>query len=94
MSNTLQKLRKGIDVIDRQIMSVLASRFKVTHKVGIYKAKHNLPPLDKKREEEIFAYKKLLAIKYKLNPVLVEKIFKLIISEVRRNHRYERNRKK
>lgn len=94
MSNALQKLRKEIDVIDRQIMSALARRFKVTHKVGIYKAKHNLPPLDKKREEEVFAYKKLLALKYKLDSVLIEKIFKLIISEVRKNHHYEKSRSK
>ena len=78
MSNTLQELRKEIDAIDEQIILVLARRFKVTHKVGAYKAKYNLPPLDKKREDEIFAYKNLLAIKYKLSPLLIEKIFKLI----------------
>ncbi|MCR4322919.1 MAG: chorismate mutase [Candidatus Azambacteria bacterium] len=91
MSNFLQETRKEIDVIDRQIMAALVRRFKITHKVGVYKKRHRLPPLDKKRESEVFAHKKILAMKHKLNPLLVEKIFKNIIAEVRKNHRHERN---
>lgn len=94
MPKSLQDLRKEIDVIDRQIMSALVQRFKVTRKVGIYKAKHQLPPLDKKREDEMFTHKKLLASRYKLNPSLVEKIFKSITAEVRKNHRYEKNKER
>lgn len=90
MSNILQELRKEIDAVDREIVSLLARRFKITHKVGMYKAKYRLLPMDKKREEEVLAHKRSLAEKYKLNPVLIEKIFKLIMAETRKNHRYEK----
>lgn len=90
MSNILLELRKEIDVVDRGIVSLLARRFETTHKVGVYKVKHRLPPLDKKREKEVLAHKRLLAEKYKLNPELIEKIFKLIMAETRKNHRYEK----
>lgn len=91
MSNILKGLRKEIDVTDRALVSILARRFKVTHKVGVYKAQHHMPPLDKKREVEILENKKSLALKYRLNPVLIEKIFKLIMAETRKNHRHEKN---
>lgn len=91
MSNILKELRKEIDVVDRELMSVLTRRFKITHKVGVYKVQHHLPSFDKKRESEILENKKLLATKYNLNPSLIEKIFKLVMAQTRKNHLYEKN---
>jgi monofunctional chorismate mutase len=91
MSNILKELRKEIDVVDRELVSILARRFKITHKVGVYKAQFDMPSFDKKRESEILEHKKLLAKKYNINPLLVEKIFKLVMAETRKNHRYEKN---
>ncbi len=91
MSNTLKDLRKEIDALDRELVAILARRFKITHKVGVYKAQHTLPSFDKKREIEILEHKKLFAIKHNINPLLVEKIFKLIMAETRKNHRHEKN---
>lgn len=94
MSNILQQLRKEIDTVDRELVAILARRFRITHKVGIYKAQHHMPSLDKKREQEILEHKKLIALKHSLNPLLIEKIFKLIMSETRKNHRHEKNGKR
>jgi len=93
MSN-LEKLRQQIDKIDKRLLEVLSERFKVARKIGIFKEKHNLPVCDKKREKDIFRKRNLQAQKLKLDPVLVEKIFKLIIEKVKENHKAIKNSKK
>lgn len=83
----LKNFRQKLDKIDKKLLKVLAERFKVTHKVGIFKKKHNLSACDKKREKEIFQERKLSAKEFNLDPFLIEKIFKLIIKKVKENHR-------
>lgn len=87
MHNELEQLRTKIDVVDHKITTLLAERFALTHKVGLYKAKHHLSAFSKQRETEIFKAKKSLAKKLGLNEALIEKIFKSIIATVRREHR-------
>ena len=53
----LFNLRKDINDIDKQIMTLLINRLEVVEKVGELKKKHNLNILDKKREDAI--YKKI-----------------------------------
>ena len=53
----LFNLRKDINDIDKQIMSLLINRLEVVEKVGELKKKHNLNVLDQKREDAI--YKKI-----------------------------------
>lgn len=89
MQNKLKKLRSEINDIDRKILIDLKHRFRVTRKIGTYKAKYNLPPQDKKREAEISKIRNELAGKFGLDRVLVEKIFKIIISSVRREHKFK-----
>ncbi len=83
----LKNLRQKIDKIDQKLIKILAERFKITKKVGEYKKKYHLPVSDKKREKEIFLNRKLLAKKFGLDPILVERIFKLIIKNVKKRHR-------
>ena len=47
---TLSEFRSSIDNIDAALILLLAERFKVTGKVGDYKAKVGLPPADPARE--------------------------------------------
>jgi chorismate mutase len=42
----LQDLRDSIDNLDASIIHMLAERFRCTEKVGVLKARHNLPPSD------------------------------------------------
>ena len=46
---TLNEFRSSIDNIDAALILLLAERFKVTGKVGDYKAKVGLPPTDPAR---------------------------------------------
>ena len=82
----LEILRKKIDKIDKKIVELLVERFKLTKKVGIYKKEKNMPALNKEREINIFKERKNWAKNMNLNPFLVEKIFKLIIKDVKKNH--------
>ena len=48
----LIEYRNSIDNIDAAVINMLAERFKITQKVGVYKAKYGLPPADKDRESK------------------------------------------
>jgi chorismate mutase len=87
MSKYLQKLRAKINQIDKELLKTLAERFEITQKVGEYKAKYNLPVVDKKREQAILESKKLLAKKLKIDQNLTSQIFKTILKFVRVNHK-------
>ena len=90
----IKKLRKKIDRVDQNLLKILAKRFKITQKIGIYKKKKKFTVLDKRREKGIFRKRKILAKKLNLDSLLVEKIFKLIIKKVKENHRKIKNLKK
>jgi chorismate mutase len=87
MSRELIELRKKIDGLDRRLVKVLAERFFLTEKVGIYKKKNKLKPYDKKRETEMMDARKEWAEKYRLDPAAAKKIFQFIIRIVREKHR-------
>lgn len=89
----LKDLRKQIDKVNQKLIRVLAERFRITQKIGEYKRKHNLPPLDKEREKQILEKNRILAEKLGLDPELVEQIFKLIFKKVRKNHKKQNNEK-
>ena len=92
--NELKKYRKSIDNLDSQLLKVLAKRFKVTQKVGEYKAKHNLSATDKKREKELLLDRRSLAKKLGIDQNLASQLFKSIIYYTKKNHkRIKRGRK-
>lgn len=92
MSTQLENLRKKIDEIDRKILADLSERFLIIKKIGEYKAGHNLPIADKKREKEMFAGIKGLAKNFKLDERLVDKIFKIIIKAAKESHKKAKER--
>ncbi len=76
---SLASLRAEIDECDKQIIKLLARRFELVKKIGVYKAIHNLPVLDEARENELLTDRKRQAgINYK-----IEDIFKLILEQSR-----------
>lgn len=87
MSRELLNLRKKIDGLDRRLVKVLAERFLLTEKVGVYKKKNKLKPYDKKRETEMMKIREVWAKKYRLDPAAVKKIFQFITHLVREKHR-------
>ena len=78
--------RDSIDNIDAALVFLLAERFKVTQKVGAYKANAGLPPADPSREIEQVARLRALAASAKLDPEFSEKFLRFIIDEVIRHH--------
>lgn len=82
----LGEFRRSIDNIDAALVYLLAERFKVTQKVGAYKAEAGLPPADPRREEEQIARLRRLAVEADLDPEFSEKFLRFIIDEVIRHH--------
>jgi chorismate mutase len=83
---TLNEFRSSIDNIDAALILLLAERFKVTGKVGDYKAKVGLPPADLDREDKQIQRLRQLADEAGLDPVFSEKFLRFVIDEVIRHH--------
>lgn len=79
-------MRRSIDNFDSALVHILAERFRATQRVGILKAKYNLPAGDPSREETQIARLRALAQESSLDPEFAEKFLNFIISEVIRHH--------
>ena len=82
----LLEVREQIDTLDREIIELLAQRFRLTHRVGKLKASLALQSLDARREEEKLAEIRSLCARHGLNADLVTALFTQIMEEVVRNH--------
>ncbi len=82
----LGEYRRSIDNIDAALVFLLAERFKVTQKVGAFKAAEGLPPADPTREDAQIARLRKLAADAELDPEFSEKFLRFIIDEVIRHH--------
>lgn len=76
--DALGKLRKQIDQTDAMLVHVLSDRMKLVKEVGSYKKIKGIPPLDKKRWEQVLASKSKLAQSQGLNMDFIRKIYELI----------------
>lgn len=83
---TLREFRESIDNIDAAIIYMLAERFRCTQRVGVLKARNNLPPSDPERETQQIARLRRLATEAKLDPDFAENFLTLTIREVIRRH--------
>lgn len=79
----LNLIRKNLNKIDQKLVELIAQRQSYMPAVGKYKQKNNLPITQIKREQEIFEALKKLAKQKKVNPELIQKIFKLIITDAK-----------
>jgi monofunctional chorismate mutase len=71
----LNKLRKEIDLIDTEIMSLLSKRFNLSKQIGEVKSLSNIPILDNRREEHILS--KTLDLSYSPQ---INKVYRTIMS--------------
>lgn len=83
---TLLEFRQSIDNIDAALVFMLAERFKITQKVGEYKATADLPPADPGREQRQLQRLRDLARSAQLDPEFSEKFLRFIIDEVIHHH--------
>jgi len=77
----LEKLRAEINKTDRDIVLLLARRFKLVRKIAFFKKRNNLPIEDKVREKEIMEKIKQLSIDMEIDSIWLTKIFRLIIKK-------------
>ena len=79
----LKLIRKNLNKIDQKLVELIAKRQSYMPAVGKYKEQNNLPINQTKREQEIFDSLKKLAKQEKVNPELIQKIFKLIMTDAK-----------
>ncbi|MFC5652563.1 chorismate mutase [Paenibacillus solisilvae] len=82
----LEDLRRRIDQLDQEIISLLAQRFQLTETVGHYKAQHHLEAQDKARESQQF--KKIIRLSEQagLNAEYSVQVYRRIIDIVIMRH--------
>lgn len=77
--DSLNKLRKKIDLLDENLLKTLAERRKTVEEIFVIKKEFNLPARNKSREKEMLGKRKKLAKRLNLNADFAEKLFKLFI---------------
>ena len=83
----LQALRDKVDMIDDEVVKLLAKRFEVTAEIGQLKVRKSLDPIDTNREADQIRRYEQLAAKNGLNPEVLVNVFRIVIDEVVRKHR-------
>lgn len=86
----LREHRESIDRLDAVLIYTLGERFKHTQKVGILKARNNLPPSDPVREKKLIERLEQLARNANLDPEFAKKLIQFIIREVIQHHKLHR----
>jgi chorismate mutase len=76
----LDILRKKIDVCDQKIIALLAQRFTLVKKIGLYKNKKNIVIWQSDRVEKVLDSRSLWGAKKKLSKSFVREIFYSIIT--------------
>lgn len=83
---TLEDMRKSIDNIDNAIVAMFSERFKVTERVGHFKAQNGLAAKDSSREQAQFQRIEELASQYGLDPEFAKSYLSAVIKRVVKNH--------
>ena len=90
--NPLEEYRQRLDDLDTELIKGLAERFKITQKVGAYKAEHSLPEVDPAREEDQMLRIDALAAAAGLRPEVARAVLRLVIDLVVEEHKALRKR--
>ncbi|WP_311568668.1 chorismate mutase [Photobacterium arenosum] len=77
----LKPYRDKLDVINEQIIALLANRMEICRTIANVKARENIPMMQKSRVEFTLNKMKSLSANYQLNPSYIEDIFERIIHE-------------
>ena len=88
----LDVLRRAIDVIDQQILKLVAERVELVLAVGDYKRKNGLPVYDPERERALLD-RLCKAAPPSLDHDTVRRIFERLIDESRRIEQHHMTRK-
>jgi len=86
-SPELKQAREHIDVIDREIMRLLAQRSQLSQRAAQAKAKLGAPVLDAAREAELIGARRTWAQDLKLDSDAISDVFRAILTMSRRSQR-------
>ena len=82
----LEELRIEVDNANKDIIKAISKRFLATRKIGELKAKSNLSSVDKNRENIVIENVRLMAKENNLDEDMMERIFRIIMTEVVKEH--------
>lgn len=77
----MDKIRKQIQSVDAKIIALISKRMNLSKKLGEIKKEKKLPIRNKEREKLLFEEWQEIAVIYNVSPVLVKKLWKLILTE-------------
>ena len=77
----IDALRAQIDVIDENLLFTLASRMKVSAKIGQYKKDHNVAILQSGRWEQVLSQMRIKASAYGLSDAFIDAVYNAIHEE-------------
>jgi chorismate mutase/prephenate dehydrogenase len=80
----LEKLRKKIDVVDREMVALLAERQTVVEEIVSVKKAYNMPVIHPAREENLISDRRTRARASGLDPEYVEELFRCIMRQSRK----------
>ena len=80
-TESLAELRREIDKLDNQLMSLLSKRMRVSREIGQYKKEHNMPVLQAQRYDEILNVRGAQAEELGINPEFVKTVLRAIHQE-------------
>ncbi|RLG56671.1 MAG: hypothetical protein DRN83_03460 [Hadesarchaea archaeon] len=81
-SKKLQELRKEIDRIDEQLISLVAQRLRLAKEIAAIKQKMNLEIRDEKREREIIDCVRKRARELKIDQEFMESLARLVLAQM------------
>ena len=74
----LEDLRKEIDIIDKQLVELIAKRIEVVKKIGIFKRQNNLQVVDEDRFNKVLEKVKHIALKKSISTNFIDEIYNII----------------
>jgi chorismate mutase len=80
MVEEIVQLRKKIDAVDEQILSLFSERVRICEVVGAAKKANGLPVHDARREEEVYSKIRERAKKIGLDPLQVDAVYREIVN--------------
>lgn len=81
VNDKIFELRKEIDIVDRELLQKLRSRFMISEEMGKIKAVNNIAVSDAEREVELKSLHKQWSGQLGLDEELVKELFDLIIKK-------------
>ncbi len=79
--NDLNVYRSEIDLVDEDIIKLLAKRQELAKKIGLHKSQSDMTPFQPVRHRTVIDKRQETAVKYGLKPSFVGMVWQLLMAE-------------